>query len=256
MYSQKILALLLFIFSVVMGKISSAAGSTILLSEEAEWPPYTYETEGLATKGLSLELMKAIFSRLDMTVDLKLYPMERCLQQMKEGSRDAITIVTITEERQKFMVYSDAHIITKGFIYYSSERGDEIEWSSYEDLKGYKIGVVSGYNYGVEFKEARKKYALDVSEVNRIAQSFEKVLVGRIDIMMANQVEASEFIRLNPKYKGKLKAAQKPYIEYSYHIGFSKKSEKNKLIPMLNDVIKKMTLDGSINKIISKYFVF
>ncbi|WP_163834221.1 substrate-binding periplasmic protein [Spartinivicinus ruber] len=228
--------------------------NVILLAEEASSPPYSYEAEGTPTKGLSLSLMKGIFSYLDVKMDFKLFPWKRCLIHMKNGTRDALTVLSINKERQQFLEFTEPHLEIKGYVYYSAAREKEVSWNSFEDLKKFNIGVVAGFNYGTNFDQARKTLSLNVNEVTRLSQNFEKLLLGRIDVMLANQAEAGEFIRLNPKYKGKIKHAEKPYIVYQYRMAFSKKSEKRYLIPKINSVIKSMRSNGELDKITSKFF--
>lgn len=247
---------LVFIVLLFITSNTSAAGSKkILLSEEAEWPPYTYEKSGTPTKGLSLMLMTEIFSRINIEIDLKLFPQNRCIEQMKDGTRDAMTLISINKDREEFIEFSEPLLESKGLIYYSNTRKTPFRWNIFYDLKDYTIGIVSGYNYGDTFKKVRYKYPLKTYEVTNIEQNFEKLIAGRIDIMLANQAEANEFIRLNPAYYGKLKAADKPYLSYYYHIGFSKKSWARVLLPKINKVIKQIKTDGTFNKIVANYLL-
>ncbi|MBF0099395.1 MAG: amino acid ABC transporter substrate-binding protein [Desulfobacterales bacterium] len=248
-------SLLVFIVVLVLVGNTKADIKKILLSEEAEWPPYTYEKSGTPSKGLSLALMTEIFSRLKIDMDFKLFPQNRCIEQMREGTRDAMTLISKNKEREKFLEFSEPLVESRGLIYYSSTRKTPFIWDSLSDLKGHRIGIVLGYNYGDDFIKSREKYALKVSEVTTLEQNFEKLIVGRIDIMLANQAEASEFIRRNLEYHEKLKAADKPYLSYFYHIGFSKKSSARVLLPKINEIIQQMKAEGILDKIIAEYLL-
>ncbi|MDE1465426.1 substrate-binding periplasmic protein [Spartinivicinus poritis] len=242
------------LFFLMSSSLYASEDNIILLSEEANSPPYSYESDGTPTKGLSLALMNGIFAHLGAKMDLKLFPWKRCLIHMKQGTRDALTVLSINEERKEFLEFTEPHLEIKGYVYYSAAREKGISWNSFEDLKGFKIGVVAGFNYGKEFEKSKKELSLQISEVTRLSQNFEKLTLGRIDIMLANQAEAGEFIRLNPKYKGKIKHAEKPYIVYQYRMAFSKKSNKRHFIPKINDVIKKMKSNGELDSIVSNFF--
>ncbi|MDQ5909854.1 MAG: polar amino acid transport system substrate-binding protein [Pseudomonadota bacterium] len=226
---------------------------TILLSEEGQWPPYTYESEGTATKGLSFELMAEIFHRLQIPYELKLYPQQRCIEQMKSGERDAITLISKNPDREEFLEYTVPIVQSFGLIYYSASRPQPIQWETFADLQSYKIGVVAGHNYGKAFNKAREQYQFRVESVIKIEQNFEKLLNGRIDIMLANQDEVSAMIKKNPHYQDKIRAADKPYIDYAYHIGFSRKSEARQLVPLINQVILKMKVDGTLTQILERH---
>jgi polar amino acid transport system substrate-binding protein len=232
--------------------IGTASGEAkkILLSEEGAWPPYTYESEGTPTKGLSLELMEEIFHRLQIPYELKLYPQQRCIEQMKTGERDAMTLISKSRDREDFLDFTIPVMESPGLLYYSADRSQPIQWNNFSDLRHYKIGIVIGYNYGEAFNKARKQ--LNVQEVVKIEQNLKKLLAGRIDIIFANQDEISEIIKKNPDYKGKIRTAEKPYISYTYHMGFSKKSEARWLIPSINQVILEMKADGTLARILEE----
>lgn len=239
----------------VLAGNTNAETKKIFLSEESEWPPYTYEKSGNPTRGLSLAVMTEIFSRLKIDMDLKLFPQNRCIEQMKEGTRDAMTLISKNKEREEFLDFSDPIVEAHGLIYYSTTQKTPFVWNTFSDFKDYRIGIVSGYNYGDDFNKYHEKYPLKVTEVMTIEQNFEKLIAGRIDIMLANQLEASEFIRRNQDYQGKLKAAHKPYLYYVYHIGISKKSSARKLLPKINQVIQQMKDEGILYKIIAQYLL-
>ena len=252
-YQRVTFGITLLLFSVFQWEVRGEEVKKVLLSEEALWPPYTYETSGTATKGMSLDLMKALFSRLNIEMELRLFPQQRCIQQMQEGSRDAMTLISKNKTREEFLDYTAPILEDQGLIYYSIDQKTPLQWKTFEDLKAYRVGIVSGYNYGDAFKEAWEKYHLRVDPVTTIGQNFQKLNINRIDLMLANQAEASEFIRNNPEYKGRFKTTDKPYLSYSYHMAFSKKSPAKALIPQINDTIQKMKDDGSLSPILAKY---
>lgn len=253
MYNKvlKIIFLLFFITS----SVQSAENIKLLLSEEANWPPYTYELSGKATKGVSFDIMSELFKRLNTPFELELFPMKRCLMQMKDGSRDAITLISKNSEREAILVFSDPIIDSKGYIYYDSKYTAPFNWSSFSDFKRYEIGVVMGYNYGTEFKTAVDSGVIKTQSVTNIEQNFKKLLSGRINFILANQSEASEFLKKFPKYKNRLKPMGNPYIVYFYCIGFSKNSKYVSLIPSINKVISEMKNDGTIQKIVNEHIL-
>jgi len=225
----------------------------VLLCEEANWPPYTYDSEGIATKGLSIDIMTELFHRLQINFELELFPMNRCILLMQTGNRDAITIISKNLDREAYLKFTRPIIESKGLVFYDSQRETPIQWESFTDLEQYEIGIVMGYNYGELFNNAKNSGQLQIQEVSRIEQNFYKLLHGRIDIMLANQAEMNEFLNNNPEYSDRFKAADKPYLSYTYHMGFSKKSKAINLIPRINLEILNMKNDGTLAEIIGKY---
>lgn len=223
---------------------------TLHLAEEADWPPFTPEKYGKVEEGLSYALMDAIFSKLQVNFDLELYPQKRMLQMLQEGTKDAATVISINKERSEYIEFSNPIFQKKGLVYHRKD--SEFQWENFEDLKGLKIGVVRGHNYGDEFNSAVEKYNLTLVEVSTVEQNFKMLLAKRIDIFLAVELTAIQLLR-KPSYKGKIVAAQKPYYTKDYHIGFSKNSKAIYLLPDVNKVIDTLQNDGSLQDIIAPF---
>ncbi len=58
------------------------------------WPPYTFETEGVPTKGIAWELMNAVYARLGIEIDMCLLPQERMLQYLRDGKKDVVSVIS------------------------------------------------------------------------------------------------------------------------------------------------------------------
>lgn len=197
--------------------------------------------------------MSELFARLHLNFEIKLCPMKRCVMQMKRGTRDAIALISQNQARQKFLEYSLPLFESSGYIYFDANKFKAIEWKQFSDLRDYKIGLVMGYNYGEALQSMRDKNLLQIQEVVRIEQNFKKLLAGRIDLMLANQAEISGLLSKHPQYRDRIKVLPKSYFHYTYHMGFSKKSEARQQLPAINKVITEMKKDGTIAEIIAKY---
>jgi polar amino acid transport system substrate-binding protein len=224
----------------------------INFAEEADWPPFTLEKSGIATEGLSIDLMQEIFSRLGIDVEVELLPQKRMIEYLKTGRKDGATVISKNAERLTYLDYTDTIFLKRGLIYFLTEKNPPFDWKDYEDLKGLRIGIVAGHNYGDRFSQAIEKYNLNIQQITRIEQNFDKLLSKRIDVFLCIELTAKQFLR-NPKYKGKISHAPKSYYSKGYHIGFSKKSKMKVLIPIVNKVIREMKKDGSLRNIISQH---
>jgi len=201
---------------------------------------------------LSYAIVDEIFSRLNRPFDLELFPQLRMLKYLQEGQRDAATVISKNSDRLKFLIYSYEIFQKKGRIYYSAKRKKAFSWQNYEDLVGLNIGTVMGHNYGADFINANKEYRFKLKEVIKVEQNFGKLLTGRIDIFLCNELTSKQFLR-NPKYKDKIIASDKNYYEKGYHIAFSKFSTQKYLLPKINKTIRAMKKDGGLQAIINRY---
>ncbi|MCP4349830.1 MAG: amino acid ABC transporter substrate-binding protein [Desulfobacterales bacterium] len=221
-------------------------------AEEANWPPFTPNKSGKVTEGLSYDLMKEIFSRLNIEIELELFPQKRMLGYLMAGQKDAATLISKNSERLKFIDYTVPMFQKKGLIYFLAERTPPIKWQNYEDLKGLKLGGALGHNYGDEFNQAVTEHNLILDRSRTVELNFKKVLKKRIDALLCIELTAQTYLK-HPEYKGKIIHASKPYYSKDYHIGFSKAAKAKVLIPRVNKVIQQMKQDGSLQRIISLY---
>ncbi len=244
---HKWLLILTLFVSPVQG---TEARATIVLGEEANWPPFTLEPEGIATKGLSLALMQLVFERLDVNVKLHLYPMKRVLLLIQQGRIDGATVISRSASRDKFLVYSDPIFQKKGLIYFSSPQ-TLTQWQNYHDLKGLSLSVVLGNNYGDEFNAAKASIPLDVIAVRTIEQSFQLLALGRVDAVLAVDWSARAVIKQQALFK--VVAADKPYFAKDYHIGIGQASPFAGRLEDINRVISEIKSDGSLNALLDRY---
>lgn len=228
------------------------APNVIYFAEEANWPPFTPNKFGKAEEGLSLALMQAIFSKLGIEVEIELLPMERVLYYLREGQKDGATVISRNAERSKYLEYSEPLFAKRGFVYYRKDRKEPINWNDFADIKGLRIGIVSGHNYGDEFNRAVWRNDLKTISVSKEKQLFEMLMAERIDCFLCIDLTAEYYLK-EQTYKGKIVPAAKSYFHKDYHIGISKKSKFTALLPKINEVIIRLKRNGSINRLLSQY---
>jgi len=217
------------------------------------YPPWVLGEIGTIAKGgIATKIVGELFHRLNMKSRVNIYPFKRGLQRTKDGDEDVILMVSRSKERDKYMLFTQPIREVK-FVFYHSVGKKNFNWNKWEDLKPYVIGVVTGYNLGEKWQKVIKKHKLTIEEVKTDTFNVEKLLQGRIDILLSDFEVMEDIIRRNPKYQGKLKHHKKPVFESINNFGISKKSF---LVPMLfkiNKVIQEMKDDGTFNKIFCQH---
>jgi polar amino acid transport system substrate-binding protein len=239
----------LFLLCSLIFPFSANSFDVVKLSEDP-WPPFTYG-EDIPTGGIAVEFTHEIFTRLGVDYEIRLYPWERCLHQMRKGKRDGVILSGINEERKLYMVFTDLIMEDRDLIWYSSKRKEPIVWHELEDLKNYVIAATIGFSYGKEFEEAKKKFSFNMDLAVDDITNFKKVAAGRNDIFICNETVALTLFKENPDLKGQFKYAEKPLKLVTLHMAFSKKSPAVSLVPKINTIIKSMQKDGTIIKIIA-----
>ena len=240
---------LIFLILLFVATSIQAANPVIKVSTDP-WEPWVVGNEGeVATDGLAIKFSRALFRRMGVDLDIKIYPYKRCIYQMKSGTRDLLLMVKKTEERMKYMFFSDVAVTDPQLIYFSKDHIGNFEWSSWKDLQGYTVGAVAGFNYG-DFEAAAKKYQIKHELVSSDNQNIRKLLAGRVDFIFLSRSTANYYATQNPKLAEKLKAASTPIDVARFYFGLSKKGEAVKYLPNINKVLGEMKRDGSLDKIV------
>ena len=229
---------------------SIQADSSVIKVSTDPWEPWVLGNEGeIATDGLAIKFTSELFHRMGVDLEINIYPYKRCIYQMKNGKRDLLLMVKKTEERKKYMLFSDLAVTDPQLIYFSKDHIGDFEWNSWKDLQEYTVGVVAGFNYG-DFESAAKKYRIKHEVVSSDSQNIRKLLAGRVDFILLSRSTANYYMTQNPESAKKLKAASTPIDVAKFYFGLSKKGKAVKYLPKINEVLGEMKRDGSLDKIL------
>jgi polar amino acid transport system substrate-binding protein len=218
---------------------------------EDPWPPYTYgETGQTPERGFAIELMHAVFDRLQLPIRMELLPWKRCVVQVKSGKADALMLTVPTKKRQQF--FSFAEPFFSNSIVFIHRRGESFNWKTISDLKKYRLGLVNGAEYSQEFNNAVEHDLLDVQQVATIEQNLDKLAAGRIDATPVLDVVARELIKLYPRFQDRFSFSNHPLKTTDMHMALSRKSRLMAHAERIDKVIRAMKADGTIDAIMSK----
>ena len=219
------------------------------------WPPYTIgEQQEPAQGGISIDLCKAIFSRLDLKFTSQLLPWKRALIHLQSGEADLTFPLVITKERNTYLAFTDIVMNDKSRAWYLAERmGGPIEWEKIDELQPYTIGLVSNYIHDETFLEAIERGILKTEPCLSYEEGIKKLLYSRMDILLGNETVIYSLIKAHPEWKGKIKYSSTFVSQHSYRIGISKKSPLMAFLPEINRLIREMKTDGTIDHILTSY---
>ncbi|WP_255561854.1 transporter substrate-binding domain-containing protein [Zooshikella harenae] len=114
------------------------------------WPPFL--SPDLPDQGLSVAIVTEAFKREGYDLSMNFVPWARAIDGVKKGSYDILVSTWWTEERTKFLLYSDPYLENQ--IKFIKRKGDNFEYNGLASLDGKKVGIVRGYGYGDDFMNA------------------------------------------------------------------------------------------------------
>ncbi len=248
------------LFGVSMLSASAQESATALcapadvhLVEEANWPPFTLEAGGLATHGLSYELMQLIFGRIGRCVEIELLPQARLLERLSKGRDDGVTLIRFAPDRTAFLHYTDLPLVTlHGYVYFRSDWAGSLSVTRWEDLRGLRVGVVRGRNYPDDFKQAREAGVFTAVEVVSSEQLLGMLIRDRVDAVPFLEIEAAEFLAL-PEYQSKVARAETFKVDIAFYLALTSRSKQVVLLPQLNRVIADLQASGELARLLARY---
>ncbi|WP_020406824.1 substrate-binding periplasmic protein [Hahella ganghwensis] len=172
--------------------INPAAANPVKVCDDgAEWPPYIYyERENNQVNkdqltGATKDLMDRIFSIAGLDYSVELIPWNRCLNEVKSGTRyEMLSNAGSNPERmvnyhRSLPIYST----TPGVFFSKAKFPQGVKLSGAGDLNQYKLCGIRGYNYEMYLK-AGVKDEIDMGTDSAQA-TFSEVLSGRCDIFLS-----------------------------------------------------------------------
>lgn len=230
--------------------LSCAADPVLISSGNPNYPPSSW-AENKQIVGVAAELTKLIFNELGIKVKSQTFgPWKRVQVNAQNGSIDIITTIYKNPEREAYLVYPKySYMDDKNVVWV--QKGKTFPFKKWEDLIGRRGGSVLGDSYGKAF-DAFMKERLTIEKVKSAELNFLKLESGRIDYFPYGQysgiIAAKRF-----GYEFKVEYLETPLLSERLYIAISKKSKFRKYLPQLEEGIKNLKANGTIDKLIEKH---
>ncbi len=270
---KKILAIALALI-MVLGLFAACAkteDNKLVMATNAEFPPYEYK-EGDEFKGIDVEIATAIADKLGMELVIEDVAFGSVLSGVAEGKYDmGLAGITVTEDRKKTMDFSESYatgiqviIVNDGStiaslddIFNFDENGDPVSLKNpdmkvgvQENTTGdiYSSSSVAGWG----FNDLNEDESVKVDRVVRYKTGAEAVSAlksGKVDCVIIDNEPAKSFVAANEGVH--ILEGDNEYAIEDYAICVKKGNTE--LLNKINDALKELKADGTIDKIIEKY---
>jgi len=241
---KKLLILVVFITliaSLVLTSCSStgeAADTKIIVATDATWPPFEYLDE--QTKdivGFDIDIMNAIAAKQNLKIEFKNVAWDPLLAGMAQGTYDcAISSITITEDRQKEMAFSDPYFAAGQTIVV---RIDNKDITGKDTLTG-QVGVQLGTTGDIEVQKIKTATSKPYDD---IGLAFQDLMNGQINAVVCDNPVSTQYVNKNA---GKMKVVGTPFTDENYGIAVAK--TKTELLAKINAGLKAIKAEGVIEK--------
>jgi polar amino acid transport system substrate-binding protein len=221
-----------------------------LLFCNSHWPPYSYgDDDGLAIGGYAVDFLTEVSGRIERPVELRILPWLRCLKMAEDGDVDGIMLLTENEERRQFMLMTRPIISDANLLWYRFDSPHARPRSTFAELQGLRIGVVTGFNYGELFNTSVVRSNLTVDEAPSILSNFRRLDRHWIDVFLVNRMAADYALHDYPLLKARMVAHEGPFEAVGFRIGLAKAGRAAGLLADIDKALEDMREDGTIDRI-------
>ncbi|MBQ6893911.1 MAG: transporter substrate-binding domain-containing protein [Clostridia bacterium] len=243
----KLAALLMAVLMVVLSfaactsEEADVEGKKVLkMGTNAAFPPYEFK-EGEKFVGIDVEIAQAIAAELGCELEIVDMEFDSIITAVNQGEVDfGMAGMTVTEERLKEVDFTSSY--ATGVQSVIVAQGSEIK--SIDDLTGKKIGVQLGTTGDIY---ASDDYgAENVIKYGKGADAVIALKGGDVDAVIIDNEPAKAFVAENEG----LEILGTEYAVEDYAIAIKK---GNALLDEINAALEKLTGEGKIDEIISKY---
>lgn len=242
--------LFLFLF-ICCPRIFAAQGNDIHLVT-FDYPPFMVNENG-STSGMNVDIVRAVFDRMELSVQIDFYPVSRCLKMMEKSETDGMFSLKKTPDRERSMVFPEQALLLQDYVFFKLKNTDVTFVGDLLSLIGNSIGVVDNTSYGPLFDKAVKEKVLTkIDSSSSFELTFKKLIAGRMDVVLCSRIVGLSIIK-TLGYENEIVIIGPPVETVPSYLSFSRKANARQLAERFDKAMLEITDDGTLELIIVKY---
>ena len=231
------------------GEMQLVAEGTLTVGTSAEYEPFEYMEDG-EYKGFDLELAQAIADDLGLELKIENVDFDTIVPGVASGTKYdmGIAAITATPEREKEVGFTDSYYMDDQAIVTMADN-TEITGDNYADAlnaEGMKIAVQSGSTAEAFAKENFPN--AELVPFKNATDCFAAVQSSQANALVTNRSVAAQLVATSFSNEQVIKQIS---TGEEYAIAVNK--DNTALLDALNDSIAKLTEDGTVDELMTKY---
>lgn len=242
---HSVLLLALLTFSIISNR-ATADDDDFKTALTGKFPPFSYYDQKGELAGFDVDVANEIARRMQRSSQIIATEWDGILAGLLARKYDAIVgSMAITPEREQQVNFSAPYYQSGAQLFVHRQNPDQVY--SIKDCEGLKIGVVLGETYQQFLENNYPK--IEVVTFKSSVEIFEMLDQERITGFVTDRLVGS----------WQTKQARRAFVPvgkmlYAEQIGIPVRKEEPVLLSRINDALKQMTDDGTMNALFSKYF--
>jgi len=215
-----------------------------------DWQPFM--SKNGPHHGFASHIITEAFARVGVEVEYGFFPWARSLKLAKEGIWDGSAAWWDREERYQYFFYSDPVAPTTTVFFHL--KSTKFDWSTYEDVRKFRVGGSLGNDYGKEFNEAEAAGIIHVELASDDETNLRKLLKGRIDVFPSGL--RTIYLQIRETFSAEEAALfthhPKPIFEEPLYLLLSKKVAGNEqMLDRFNEGLRMLKESGRWGQILA-----
>ncbi|KLI46721.1 basic amino acid ABC transporter substrate-binding protein [Brachyspira hyodysenteriae] len=241
----KILAALSIVLVLFISCKKKEEKNKLYVGTNAEFVPFEYR-EGDKIVGFDMDLIAEAAKLIGKEIEIVDMQFDGLLPALEAKKIDIIAAgMTATEERKKFVNFTDPYYESKQTILVHSDNKDIY---GFDSLEGKNVGVVLGYTGDLIVSEMSN---VNVQRYSATSEAVIALKSQKVDAVVLDSEPAKQYFNQNNDLKLVISLTDEVSSE-EYAIAMRK--EDTELLAQMNEALKTLKENGTYDALISKYF--
>ena len=227
---------------------TTVTAGKLTMSTNASFPPYEMVADDGSFEGIDVEVAGAIAEKLGLELVVDDMNFDAALQAAQTGKSDMVMAgVTITEERQAVMDFSDSYANGVQVVIVKEDSPIQtVDDLANANMIGCQMGT-TGYIYCSDTPDNGGYGEDHVTPYDDGAAAVQALVNGQVDAVVIDNMPAREYVAANPG----LKILDTEFANEDYAIGVAKGNTA--LLDAINGALAELKADGTLQSIVDKY---
>lgn len=174
------------------GGVAPAAHAADYRMSTLEWAPYA--SADLPGQGFVSATIRDALGAMGHSVDIRFFPWSRAVH-LVDSDPDYIAFFPAYYSRERARRYLFSEPVGRSTMVFLERSDKVVRWSSYDDLRGLRIGVVRGFVNTEELDSRIANKTLDAEEVPDDRSNVLKLAAGRVDLVVIDSHVYQHLVR-------------------------------------------------------------
>lgn len=227
---------------------TTVTAGKLTMSTNASFPPYEMVADDGSFEGIDVEVAGAIAEKLGLELQVDDMGFDAALQAAQTGKSDMVMAgVTITEERQAVMDFSDSYANGVQVVIVKEDSPIQtVDDLANANMIGCQMGT-TGYIYCSDTPENGGYGEDHVTAYETGAVAVQALVNGQVDAVVIDNEPAKAYVAANPS----LKILDTEFAVEDYAIALQKGNTG--LLEAVNAAMDELKADGTFQTIVDKY---